>query len=38
MIRRQRMDNLKVLTKNKKPEKSLIVRVKKTGGRGVMVE
>ncbi len=34
MIRRQRMDNLKVLTKGKRPEKSLLVRVKKSGGRG----
>ena len=34
MIKKQRMDNLKVLTKHKKPEKSLLVRIKRTGGRG----
>ncbi|MCK9578641.1 50S ribosomal protein L2 [bacterium] len=34
MIRRIKLDNLKVLTKNKKPEKNLLVRIKKTGGRG----
>ncbi|MFA5008976.1 MAG: 50S ribosomal protein L2 [Candidatus Paceibacterota bacterium] len=34
MIRKQRMDNLKVLTKGKKPEKSLLIRIKNTGGRG----
>lgn len=34
MIRRQKLDNLKVLTKGKKPEKSLLVRIKRTGGRG----
>jgi len=33
MIRRQKLDNLKVLSK-KKPEKSLLVRIKRTGGRG----
>jgi large subunit ribosomal protein L2 len=34
MIRRIKLDNLKVLTKNKKPEKNLLVRIKRTGGRG----
>ncbi|MFA6252061.1 MAG: 50S ribosomal protein L2 [Candidatus Paceibacterota bacterium] len=34
MIRRIKLDNLKVLTKNKKPEKNLLVRIKNTGGRG----
>ncbi|MDD5569045.1 MAG: 50S ribosomal protein L2 [Candidatus Pacebacteria bacterium] len=33
MIRKQNLYNLKVLTK-KKPEKSLLVRIKRTGGRG----